>query len=62
MAAYDTSVAHTSEQLRLKEQAIELAVDNFVDRYNTGQFEDNKPLLYHSIDSLYQLLRELRSG
>jgi len=53
---------HTKEQLSQKLNAIDISVDSFVEKYHEGFFEKNKDLLYHEIESIYQLIQELKSG
>ena len=53
---------HTEEQLQAKREGIDIATDTFVEQYYEGKFEDNKEFLYHQIENLYSLVRELKQG
>ena len=53
---------HSQEELKTKEQAIELATEAFVMRYMEGFYEDCEPRLYFAIENLNSLVVELRRG
>ena len=54
---------HTPEQIETKKEAIDIATQSFVMNYSEGFFERNDPeFLYHSIESLNQLVVELKRG
>lgn len=56
-----TKGLHTAEQLKTKRKAVEIATRLFVMNYSEGFFERNdSEFLYHAIESLNQLVVELK--
>lgn len=53
---------HTEEQLEEKRIAIQTSAKTFAHKYLTGQLSAHPELLYNEIESLHNLVKELRAG
>ena len=57
------SSMHTEEQMRAKQNAIDMAVDAFTIQYMEGRFDYlDEQFLYHAIENLNSLVVELKRG
>ena len=54
---------HNPEELEVKKQAVDIAVESFVMQYMEGFYETNDDsFLYHAIESINQLVVEYKKG
>ena len=52
---------HSEAQLVAKRMSVRVAAEQFAEKLRTGALED-EAMLHHEIESLYQILEELKRG